>query len=254
MVVVEEEGLSLADAESTTAFRGIQRELAMALPRRRKREASEMRWHDGYGLLQGSATFKDPATGKILPRESPYDRLPEAAKAVVREPVWRLGMDSTGTFLRFTTNAIEITVNHTDRFPETNLWHMPESGTDSLDIYVWSQHDNVWRHLPTATGIELYGGKSGTFRAPDTDTLLAPGSLYRTYLVYLPLRNAPTAGSLQVGIPAAYDLCTEETKRSMDSGGRRSACVDPAPSFRSRPPVVWYGTSIQATSDPYSCT
>ena len=60
-----------------------------------------------------------------------------------------------GMYLRFTTNAREVRVNHTTRFPETNLWHMPESGTDALDVYAYSTADKAWRHLPCSAGVQL---------------------------------------------------------------------------------------------------
>ena len=59
----------------------------------------------------------------------------------------------------------------------------------------------------------------------------APGhSPNTTYLIYLPLRNAPETLSLQLDRPAS-SICA-------------GCAADSAPRFAS-PPVLWYGTSIQ---------
>ena len=57
-------------------------------------------WVDADPYIEGRTTYSPP-----LPRNSSYDRLPLAANGVVTDEVWRLSQDSTGMFMRFTTNA-----------------------------------------------------------------------------------------------------------------------------------------------------
>ena len=57
-------------------------------------------WTDADPYIEGRTTYSPP-----LPRNSSYDRLPLAANGVVSDEVWRLSRDSTGMFMRFTTNA-----------------------------------------------------------------------------------------------------------------------------------------------------
>eukprot|EP00940_MAST-03C_sp_MAST-3C-sp2_P000994 g994.t1 len=193
-------------------------------------------WKNATAFLGGRSTFRD-SQGNVLPRDSPYDRLPSVAKADVREKVWQLSEMSTGMYLRFASNAPEIAVNHTLAFPSESLWHMPFSGTDGLDIYAWSSSDASWRHVPVTTGVELFGGDGnsmhGVFHRPEP--IANQTTEWWTYLVYLPLRNAPK--DVLVGIDPSFSIC----------GGGTCGANDVAPKFddSNRKPIVWYGTSIQ---------
>ena len=197
------------------------------------------KWTNGADLLKGFSTFKDE-NGKILSRNSPYNRLPSVAQADVRVPVWLLSEMSTGMYLKFTTNATDIAINHTLATDSENLWLMPPTGTDGLDIYAWSSFDTSWRHVPVTTGVELFAGNgktmSGVFHQPEPEH--ATNVTHWTYLIYLPLRNAPK--NLQIGIPTQFDICTDndtDTKKCKN---------DRAPQFNKKyKPIIWYGTSIQ---------
>jgi hypothetical protein len=197
-------------------------------------QLSGYKWIDGSDILHGFSNFKDG--NNILKRNSPYNRLPSAAQADVRPKVWELSQMSTGMYLRFTTNASDIAINHTLAFNSQNLWHMPKTGTDGLDIYAWSDVDQSWRHVPVTTGIELDAADgatmSGVFHMPETANKSSIITHW-TYLIYLPLRNAPK--DLKVGVPSDSYLC------------KTSKCInDVAPKFNSKyKPIVWYGTSIQ---------
>ncbi len=242
-----EPGIGHAVGPALAAAEGIRSELAMgsggaATPS----PAVPLRWFDGTDFLQGRAEYVDD-NGTVLPRRSAFDRLPAAADGVVRDEVFRLAQDSTGMYLRFTTDAERIVVNHTDAFGKTNLWHMPESGTDSLDVYAWSEGDGVWRHIPVYAGILAYGGagpQSGVIPAPQPASTDAEGSTASlvTYLVYLPLRNAPAQRSLSVGVGRGDVLCGAAA--STVPCGAGGAPADPAPAFTTAR-VAWYGTSIQ---------
>ena len=91
--------------------------------------------------------------------------------------------------------------------------------------YVWDASTQAWRHLPNQA-LHYSENSSVTIRQPDK---LAPRNV--TYLVYLPLRNAPAQMQLQVVGP--HGIC-----------GGRGCAADTAPAFAT-PAVAWYGTSIQ---------
>jgi hypothetical protein len=108
---------------------------------------------------------------------------------------------------------------------------MPDSGTNSFDTYIYDHvKANGWRHYPNSL---LHYAEAGTVNIyrPELDDVPSVGNV--TYLIYLPLRNAPA--SITVGVtPATAHIC----------GGAEPCEEDPAPLF-ANPPVVWYGTSIQ---------
>ncbi len=217
-------------------------------------------WIDGATFLRGISTFTDRDGGHVLPRVSPYQRLPQVAKKDVREQVWTLSEMSTGTYLRFASNASTIAINHTLAFPTQHLWHMPYTGTDGLDVYAFSRADKAWRHIPITKGIELCGVlkdkliscenvtsshamMSGVFHKPEpVGQKESEQNTYWTYLVYLPLRNAPK--ELSVGVPSNALVCSKINEKSSQMSGIGD-CKDAAPSFDENKPIVWYGTSIQ---------
>eukprot|EP00948_MAST-09A_sp_MAST-9A-sp1_P001658 g1658.t1 len=205
-----------------------------------KDSTTTISWTDGVRFLEGRATFIDEE-GNILPRTSPYDRLPTEAKEDVRDIVWSLSELSTGMYLRFTTNASRITMNHTLAYASEDLWLMPPSGTDGFDVYTWSPFDKRWRHIPAREGFLLFTGDnqinvSGSFDRPQPETQKADKiPSWWTYLIYLPLRNAPA--NITLGIPSDSSIC----------GKNDATCsFDVAPRFDAKfKPIVWYGTSIQ---------
>ena len=206
-----------------------------AVDTQNKMDISTWAFTDGSEILHGFSTFTT-TNGTVLGRNSPYNRLPSVAQADVRGKVWSLSEMSTGLYLKFTTNATDIAINHTLAYASQSLWHMPFSGTDGLDVYAWSEVDASWRHVPVGTGVELFAGDgtnmSGVFHRPEPVNASATDSTHWTYLVYLPLRNAPN--TLSVGVPMEYSLCSHN-------------CVhDVAPNFNAKhKPILWYGTSIQ---------
>jgi hypothetical protein len=103
---------------------------------------------------------------------------------------------------------------------------MPDSGTSAFDTYVWDAAIAKWRHTPNSLLHYAESGSGAIYRPPALD---AAGNL--TYLVYLPLRNAPAAINLTV--PTTSALC-----------GGASCGADAAPRLHARAPIVWYGTSI----------
>ena len=129
---------------------------------------------------------------------------------------------------------------------------MPQTGSDGLDVYAWDESGKAWRHVPSIAGIEEYGGQgmvTGVVHRPEP--VVAATSTFTTYLVYLPLRNAP--GVLMLGLPTesseTFVACTSgrSSRGSGGSSGSHGAAVgcaamgvdDPAPRFMDKPPVIW---------------
>ena len=63
-----------------------------------------------------------------------YVRLPDRAKANVREPLWNLSRNSAGLAIYFYTNATEIKVRYTVKEP-LSMPHMPATGVSGVDLY-----------------------------------------------------------------------------------------------------------------------
>lgn len=166
-------------------------------------------------------------------RNHTFDRFPLKYAATLRPDVWQLGEMSTGVYLRFTTDAYSFNVNWKLRpvcaerwFAGCHLFHMPDSGTSAMDTFVYEPATRAWRHFPNGL---LHYAESGSVFIYSPTVLRPEGNI--TYLIYLPLRNAPAAISLQLYPPTA-------------SIAGASSPVDMAPKFAT-PPIVWYGTSIQ---------
>lgn len=168
-------------------------------------------------------------------RNHSYDRFPLSYAASLRPDVWQLSEMSTGSYLRFTSDSSHISFKWALRpacaekwFAGCHLFHMPDSGTNAFDTYIWdssaSSSAGGWRHYPNSL---LHYSESGTGALIQPDAFRGKNS---TWLVYLPLRNAPDTISL-----------TPTTPGTICGAG---CAADKAPEF-AMPPVVWYGTSIQ---------
>jgi lysophospholipase L1-like esterase len=145
---------------------------------------------------------------------TPYDRLPASAQTKVREPLWKLSLDTAGLFVEFKTSATSL---HADwRLRGDRFWmhHMPASGVSGLDLYI--QTAGGWRWL--ATGIP----KDPKRNMVELVTGLAPG--VKHFRLYMPLYNG--IESILIGVPHG---------QSLDGVGA---------SRQASERVVTYGTSI----------
>ena len=106
-------------------------------------------FNPGYGQVR----WQNPTDSKISPIEgqawstdvqSPYNRLPARAKALVRPPVWNLSRQSAGLVIRFKTNASQITVRY-QVGGGYSMPHMPATGVSGVDLYAVSDQKNfLW--------------------------------------------------------------------------------------------------------------
>ena len=141
-----------------------------------------------------------------------FDRLPSRAKAVVREPVWRLSRHSAGMLTRCETDATEIWVDYellNERLEKPNT---PATCVSGVDLYA-QDPQGEWRWLSVTRPQEK------RIKQPIVKDL-APGR--RRYMVYLPPLNG--VEYLKIGV----------------KGGALFRPIPP----RSEKPILIYGTSI----------
>ena len=142
-----------------------------------------------------------------------YGRLPGYLQGKVRGPVWNLGRNSAGLFIRFRSNTTSVSAKWTS-LSKVYMNHMSPVGTRGIDLYIL--HDGEWR----------FAG-AGKPQDRSTEAVLVSGmeQTDREYMLYL---------SLYDGI------------EDIEIGVDRDAYIDqPAVASPSaQKPVVMYGTSI----------
>lgn len=145
-----------------------------------------------------------------------YERLPASFEGVSREPVWYLGRNSAGLYIRFKSNSGNIWCRWTARFGN-HMNHQTLVGTRGVDLYTLTKKGE-WRFM--ASGRPNVNGK-------DSEALLIGhmSRKNREYMLYLPLYDGIT--NLEIGI---------------DEGAVISGPDVNLPSTSK--PVVMYGTSI----------
>ncbi len=155
-----------------------------------------------------------PVYGKISDEtDARYERLPSALQGISRDPVWYLGRNSAGLFIRFRSNSTAIYARWESTF-NNSMTHMTDTGTKGLDLY--AMVDGEWRHVCSAQP----QGKTSESRI-----IGYMDPVEREYMLYLSLYDG--VSSLQIGV---------------DEGAFISQPAVDSPS-RSRP-IVMYGTSI----------
>ena len=91
-------------------------------------------WHDGTEF---------PIFGKATDQTlSVYDRLPASYQNVSRKPLWKLGRNTAGLYLRFRSDSPYIKVKWTSRFG-IRMNHMTATGVRGLDLYYLAD-DGHW--------------------------------------------------------------------------------------------------------------
>lgn len=155
-----------------------------------------------------------PLYGKVSEHTGArYERLPAELEDVCRGPVWYLGRNSSGLFIRFRSNSTSIHARWTSAF-DNAMNHMTDTGTKGLDLYVI--HEGEWRHVCSARPAE---------RENECAVIRNMLPEYREYMLYLSLYDG--VASLEIGVDEGSDL----VQPSVDRPSRER-------------PVVMYGTSI----------
>ncbi len=167
-------------------------------------ETSSYTWHDP---LQSLDKIEGQAWSDIG-----YNRLPDHAENIVRNPVWSLSRHSAGLSIRFKTDADSLQIEYeVDGNHAMN--HMPATGVSGVDMYGKSETNEwLWYRGNTKFGAVIqYHYK--TENSPKDG---------REYQLYLPLYN--NCKNLKIGIP-------------------KSSKIEFLPQ-RKEKPIVVYGTSI----------
>ncbi len=130
-----------------------------------------------------------PLYGKCIENTSArYERLPASYEQMSRKPVWGLGRNSAGLFIRFRSNSPGIHARW-ESLNAVRMNHMPATGIRGVDLY--ALHDGQWRY-------------AGTGR-PDMNRKLTEAPLVRNmdgqmreYMLYLSLYDGIT--KLEIGV------------------------------------------------------
>lgn len=155
-----------------------------------------------------------PVYGKVSDNTNTrYERLPSELQGVSRDPVWYLGQNSAGLFIRFRSNSTAIYARWESTFNNT-MTHMTDTGTKGLDLYTLL--DGQWRHVCSA---QPQGKKSERKIIGNMDPV------EREYMLYLSLYDG--VASLEIGVDEGATLDQPTVER---------------PSREK--PIVMYGTSI----------
>ena len=139
-----------------------------------------------------------------------YARLPDRARAEVREPVWKLSRNAAGLAIYFYTNAPEIRVRYTVS-GGLNMPHMPSTGVSGVDLYSVDKQGH-WMD----NGVKYLFGDTIVYTYTDLSS-----KMEREYRLYLPLYNSVTW--MEIGVPEGSIFKVEPVRREK--------------------PIVVYGTS-----------
>lgn len=161
-----------------------------------------------------------PLYGKCVEETSArYERLPEEFKDVIRKPLWDLGRNSAGLYIRFRSNSTQIRARWKSTSPRQYMPHMTDAGDSGLDLYILTEKDG-WRFA--GSGFE-WGGRDKERKNKTLVANMFPQM--REYMLYLSLYNG--IDELEIGI---------------DDGSVIEAPAVESP--KTERPVVMYGTSI----------
>lgn len=166
--------------------------------------AQEIEWHDAVAF---------PLYGKISDATNArYERLPGYLEKVCREPVWTLGRNSAGLYIRFRSNSPVIHLKWESLFNKFKT-HMPDTATKGMDLYMLT--DDGWRFMKCCP----------LKRTKNQQTMIECDPVEREYMVYLSLYDGVV--SLEIGVEKGSLIGQPQ-------------CESP----RTEKPVIMYGSSI----------
>ena len=169
-------------------------------------DKSETVWHDGAEFpLFGKATDQTP---------SRYDRLPASYEQISRAPLWQLGRNTAGLYIRFRSNSSFIKVGWTSRFGRS-MNHMAPTGIRGVDLY-WL-NDGKWEFAKS--------GRPGKDKYTEATIISNMEPVEREWMLYLSLYDGVT--DIKIGIDSESYI--EQPKVNSPQAGN---------------PLVFYGTSI----------
>ena len=149
-----------------------------------------------------------------VPHTEGYSRLPEDAKNIVRQPVWRLSKITAGISVRFASNSSKIIIRWTSLNNDAFM-NMTQIAANGFDLYAYT--DNKWQFVGIAT-------PSGNMQT-EAAILTGMEPENREYLLNLPLYDG--VSSLEIGIDQGA-VISKPVQQIIDVSH----------------PIVFYGTSI----------
>lgn len=157
-----------------------------------------------------------PLYGKISEQtETRYERLPAHLRSGTRPPVWELGKNTAGLYIRFASNTTSVGLKWT-LLGNRVMNHMAPTGIKGFDLYRF--RDGKWEFVNSARP------KTDGF---ENETVVASNGSGRReeFMLYFPLYDG--VSSLQIGVDSTAILLQPGQKL-----------------FSDRKPVICYGTSI----------
>ena len=157
-----------------------------------------------------------PLFGKMSEQtETRYERLPAFLKTVSRPPVWELGKNTAGLYLRFISNSTSIGLKWT-LTENRNMNHMTPTGIKGFDLYCL-QNDK-WEFVNSARPNSNNKDNSAVIISNMTND-------EKEFLLYFPLYDG--VENLQVGIDSTATI--SQPRKQLPKSDK---------------PVICYGTSI----------
>lgn len=155
-----------------------------------------------------------PVYGKISDETNTrYERLPGYLENVTRKPVWNLGLNSAGLYIRFRSDSPILKFKWA-LLQNTRKTHMPDTTIKGVDLYM--QTDNGWRYVACPKLVPDSLRQEVTVRMDPVE---------REYMLYLSLYD--NVVSLEIGV---------------EEGSFIGQPASDSP--RHEKPVIMYGTSI----------
>lgn len=174
-----------------------------------------------YAQEKNSIVYTDaqafPLYGKCVENTSArYERLPAELEGRVRPPVWHLGRNSAGLYIRFKSDSPSIYAKW-ENSSDFIMDHQTPVGTRGLDLYA-IEDEGEWRFA----GCGRPNMKSASTTAKIISNMEPK---MREYMLYLPLYNG--VKTLEIGVEEGCALEKPAVDRPVSGS-----------------PVVMYGTSI----------
>jgi lysophospholipase L1-like esterase len=168
------------------------------------------------GQLKYQSADAFPLYGKISEQtETRYERLPAALRTISRPPLWNLGKNTAGLFLRFRTNSTTIGLKWT-LYENRIMSHMALTGIKGFDLYCFE--NGAWHFVNSAQPAANAMDNAAT-------VISHMDNSEKEMMLYFPLYDGVTV--LQIGVDSAATLAPPAL---------------PVPTREK--PVICYGTSI----------
>ncbi|GHT15346.1 hydrolase [Bacteroidia bacterium] len=169
-----------------------------------------------FGQLKYQSADALPLFGKISDQtETRYERLPAVLRTVSRPPVWNLGKNTAGLYLRFRSNSTTIGLKWT-LYKNNTMTHMTPTGIKGFDLYCFEK--GTWHFVNSAQPA------ANAMNNERTVVSNMDGS-EKEFMLYFPLYDGVTA--LQIGIDSTATIASPALA---------------VPLYDK--PVICYGTSI----------